>query len=651
MISIARRPPLKKTGKSYFKIVSFFTLIWLLASTAMAASDVTATVDENKISLGEAITLTISVETSDSVNVGTPRLPSLDGFNIINRNESIESRSTFVNGQFQYVQKKNFHFVLSPTRQGKLTIGSAEVVVGNSALKTKPIVIDVGPPGAAGAQKRQAQRPRQQQQDPLEEDPFFQDADDLFSQLLQRRGALPHPGGIKTQPINENEAFFIQLEVDKNSVYEGEQVTANYYLVTPYSIRDIDTLKYPSLKGFWKEDIEIATRLNFQREIINGVAYSKALLASYALFPLKPGKSTIDPYKAKCTVMTQQNMLGMGTPYSYTKASQPVTIDAKPLPKDKQPQDFSGAVGSFKISSKLEAPNGRVPVNQPFSLKIKIEGRGNAKVIELPPLQLPPDLETYDTKVDSKFFRDGTSYKEFELFLIPRKQGKFTIPAITISSFDTERGQYIQSQTNTFDIQVGEGKAGESYQTSPLSMGDKNNIQQRRDKELPPPMLEYAAAHNIDSKVWVVLWVFVFLSIVAALFFKLRSELGIGQKKRGLRERIQKRLRELAKTVEQNDYRKIGAEGINCINVVLGELSKDGAADASFEKLIQKTPPSVRRELEHDLSSLVSFFHGLAFAPTSMAEQMSTQAKEKFRQLDRVLMKAIDIGHDEKESK
>ena len=36
----------------------------------------------------------------------------------------------------------------------------------------------------------------------------------------------------------------------------GEQVTANFYLVTRGQVRDIDTLRYPDLKGFWKEDLE-----------------------------------------------------------------------------------------------------------------------------------------------------------------------------------------------------------------------------------------------------------------------------------------------------------------------------------------------------------------------------------------------------------
>jgi hypothetical protein len=39
------------------------------------------------------------------------------------------------------------------------------------------------------------------------------------------------------------------------------------------------------------------------------------------------------------------------------------------------------------------------------------------------PLSLPSTLEVYDTKNEAKFFKEGTSFKEFELILIPRQPG------------------------------------------------------------------------------------------------------------------------------------------------------------------------------------------------------------------------------------
>ena len=61
--------------------------------------------------------------------------------------------------------------------------------------------------------------------------------------------------GESGEAIDPKDAFFIQAEVDKSEAYVGEQVTASWYLYTRGMIRDLDTLKYPALKGFWKEDI------------------------------------------------------------------------------------------------------------------------------------------------------------------------------------------------------------------------------------------------------------------------------------------------------------------------------------------------------------------------------------------------------------
>src|SRR6185312_13832964 len=144
------------------------------------------------------------------------------------------------------------------------------------------------------------------------------------NQMLHRRfqpGAPPGTGG--EAPVHPDESFYVEAVTDKTKAYVGEQLVANFYLVTRGQIRDIDTLKYPDLKGFWKEDLEMATRLNFENVVINGVPYQRALLVSYALFPIKAGKAVVDPYKAKCTVLTG-SAFGFGHPYQFTKASKAI---------------------------------------------------------------------------------------------------------------------------------------------------------------------------------------------------------------------------------------------------------------------------------------------------------------------------------------
>src|SRR5690606_19867367 len=95
---------------------------------------------------------------------------------------------------------------------------------------------------------------------------------------------------------------------------------------------------------------EMATRLNFEQVLIEGIPYSRALLVSYALFPISAGKAIVDPYKAKCTVLTP-NAFGFGKPYVFTKASRPIQINVKEVPSASRPPNFTGAVGKYALTA------------------------------------------------------------------------------------------------------------------------------------------------------------------------------------------------------------------------------------------------------------------------------------------------------------
>src|SRR5690606_33644425 len=139
------------------------------------------------------------------------------------------------------------------------------------------------------------------------------------------------------------------------------------------NLTNFEPIQYPALRGFWKEDIEIATRLNFTNVVINGMPYRKALLVSYALFPIKPGTATIDSYKMRATAIMSSAFGVFGKPYTFTKVNPPVKVQVLPVPTQNQPSDYSGAVGSFDIKASVDRTT--VAANEPFSLKIRFQGR------------------------------------------------------------------------------------------------------------------------------------------------------------------------------------------------------------------------------------------------------------------------------------
>ena len=133
--------------------------------------------------------------------------------------------------------------------------------------------------------------------------------------------------------------------------------------------------------------------------------YNRALLASYALFPINSGTVKIDSYQAKCNILLPS--LGFGKTVQTTKKSQELSLQVLALPKEGQPESFSGGVGKYQVSSKLDINS--VAANQPVKLSLNFKGIGNAKLINLPTLDLPETVELYDKKSESKFFVNGSS--------------------------------------------------------------------------------------------------------------------------------------------------------------------------------------------------------------------------------------------------
>jgi BatD DUF11 like domain len=606
-----------------------------------AGTEVTALVDRDSLSPSDTVTFTISVTSSEDVTIGQPESPRFEDFEVLNTWQGQEARATFVNTpngpSFQTVRTTNYNFALQPKRQGKLRLGSVQIEVDGRKYNTKPISITVAPGAGGGAR---GQRPRGGVQAP----PGFDDEeDDVFSQLLRRQ--MPGAGGSRSLPINPQEAFFIQVELDKTDVYVGEQVTASWYLYTRGQIRDLDTLKYPSLKGFWKEDIELATQLNFTSEVVNGIPYKKALLASFALFPIKEGTSTVDPYQAKCTVVPMidsfGSAFGMGKAYTFTKSSQPVKVTVKPLPTEGRPTDFTGAVGTFDVTTRVEDKN--IVENQPFTLKVRFEGQGNAKLIEQPPFQPPEGLEIYDSQNEARFFRTGTSFKEFNILLIPRREGEFTIPGFSTSVFDAKERKYVVKTTNPIRVLVGKGVAGARTQSLGL---DETAPKKPQGPEEPKLITEWKLEKPAGARQAALGYVGLFAFVLLTLLWRARLELGWGQKKKDLQRQLRARIRRVDEKAAKGDWRGVGTEMTNAAYFVLGEISGEGGANVELSKLLLKAPPSVRRELGEPIEKQLEIFQVLSFAPENVVGSLKepAQLKKSVGEMGKLLERAVTLG-------
>lgn len=645
---------MEKIGK--FNLLSLLMLIFLGSSLAHAKGvQVQAFVDAKEVTLEETVTVTVKVSSDDDFETEEPRSPDFEGFQLINTWANSMNSSRLVQGpqgmQFESEKAKEFHYQLAPRKAGSYPVGAFEVTVDGKSYRTSPIMVRVLPAGARPS------RPQGGGAGTLpDEDPFqsMQDAEDeIFRQLLQSRqrllqqGAGTGAGGydeesggmlnpaVRTLPKNPNEAFFIQVEVDKTSVYEGEQVTVNWYLLSRGQMESLDRTKFPSLKGFWKEVIEESPSLQFRDEVINGVPYRKALLASHALFPIKAGTSVIDEFKIKSKIRTlAPGAFGnyFGKAYEYTKSSESVKIQVKPLPTEGRPADFTGAVGEFDVRASIDG-TGNYPVNQPFSLRLRFEGAGNAKLIDLPNLNLPSNLEVYDTRSESKFFKNGRSYKEFEVLVIPRSVGPITIPEIKMSFFNPQTAQYYTKSTLPITLNIDDNPNAPVGMASPLKDSTGKVTAPKVDVIALPTWQNNTSYSSAQVQLLWWWWIPVYLAIFVGLAARMAFAFGWGQREKTLKERVDKRLKVADGRMKEGLIESYSSEMLNVWYLVLGKASDFQGAALPVEKLLEGLSPSLRREFGDSIRGSVDFYQMLSFAPKEMVtpviEQKAYLAKDQ----------------------
>lgn len=652
------------------KIGSFLIFVFLLIFQVKVYADVTvqATVDKNEIGLNDTLTLMVTVISKDSVEIQDPQVPNLDGFELVNSWDSMAVSNKLVQTdqgmQFETIRRKEFNYILGPQREGQLSIDTFELVVDGKVYRTQPILIKVtkDSPSSGKNLKPKAQGGANPFGLPNLDDLDEMDRleQEMFNQLLQRRRGFQSPptggqqgGGsgpeienpqFRTLPKDPNQAFFIQVEVDKTEVFEGEQIRVNWFVYTRGQMETLDRLKFPSLRGFWKEVIEEVPSIQFVEEVVNGVPYRKALLASHAIFPIKAGKLVIDEYKIKSRVRLNQSGFGFGfgPAYEYTRSSERVNINVKPLPMEGRPKDFSGAVGQFEMQSIVEGKS--YPMNQPFSLRIRYEGVGNAKLIELPALNLPQELEVYDTKSESKFFKDGRSYKEFEVLIIPRKEGAIEIPSLSTGFFDSITKKYYSKTTVSIPLTITASITGAVPESSKMML---KPAEKKNELVLPEIVQTWESGIQIGFLNRYYFWLLSFLGVVLVLFVKAQREFNWFAKQKEIKDIVEQKFKAVEALMKKNDYRNLGAELTNLFYFVLGGVSKESGLD--IMKVLEAAPASVRRKYQEQILKSFEYFQTLSFAPEEMITQLKDpkNLKEQMAIAKKLLFDVIKEGQGE----
>jgi hypothetical protein len=358
--------------------------------------------------------------------------PSFDNFYILaGPSTSTSSSIQIINGQMTQTYEFSYTYILEATTEGKFTIEPAIAIVSKKEHKSKPISIEVVK-GTTG----QSSTGRQQQ---------------------QRQGA-------QTQPQTDQGAdeMFVAVEFDKKTAYRGQPILATVKIYTRQNISGFDEVKFPAFNGFWSQEVETPSNVNFQRVNLDGRIYNMGILKKYLLFPQRTGDIEIEPFEI--VVLTQQrggrpqSMFDefFGTFQTVRKrlASKTNTLKIRDLPPN-APPSFTGAVGKFNIEATFDKTE--IKTNEAANLKVRVAGSGNLRLIETPKVQFPGGFEVFDPKTTDRInttLQGATGSKIFEYVAIPRAPGNFDMGTLEFTYFDPTLEKYVTLRSKPLSLNV-----------------------------------------------------------------------------------------------------------------------------------------------------------------------------------------------------
>ena len=393
-----------------------------------------AKVSKRRLGLNERLRVDFEMnENGDNFNP-----PSFSNFQVVSGPQQAVSRS-WVNGVQSF--SKTYTYFLTPKIKGKVTIGQAIVTIGGEIYKTTPVEIEV---------TNSVKKPN----DPNNVDNIVE-------------------GNIH-----------LVAEVSKSTPYLNEGITVIYklYFRNPISVSDVSELESPSYGDFWSHLIKIGRAEINMRGSYKGESYNEVIWRKAVLYPQKTGKLVLEPLTLNLSLSIPSNRRDLFGRRIMTQTQKTITtgekvIVVKDLPQNNKPKNFSGAVGQFDFDVILNKD--LLKASESFQAKIKVRGKGNLKLFNLPAINVPNTLEVYEPEHDEKVKitisgMQGTIEDNYTI--VPQFQGKYPIPSIQFSYFDPKSKSYKILKSQDLIVDVFEGPTSVNTNRNLKSIAPKTSI-------------------------------------------------------------------------------------------------------------------------------------------------------------------------------
>ena len=457
----------------YFLVLGIFTIQGQVSFEAK--------VSKKRLGLNERLRIDFEMnENGDNFNP-----PNFINFHVVSGPQQSVSRS-WVNGVQSF--SKTYTYFLTPKKKGKIVLGQAEVNINGEVYKTSPIEIEI----ISAVEK-------------------------------------PNDPNNNDNIIDGN--IHLVAEISKNNPYLNEGITVTYklYFRNPISISDVQELESPSYGDFWSHLIKIGRAEINMRGSYNGEPYNEVIWRKAVLYPQKTGKLILEPLTLNLSLNLPSNRKDLFGRRILTQAQKMITtgkniIRVKGLPQNNKPDDFSGAVGEFDFDVILN--KNALKATESFQVKIKVKGKGNLKLFNLPPINVPNTLEVYEPEHEENIQITVSGMEGFiedNYTIVPEYQGKYPIPPVKFTYFNPQTALYKTLDSQDLLVDVFDGPQAGSKRANMVISESKQIIETsenafrfiKLNTELTPVNKKI---FWMSDRFWILLFTPLLLIITAYLF-------------------------------------------------------------------------------------------------------------------------------------
>ena len=411
---------------------AYILLLFVMVCVLTVNAQVISVSAPSKVSAGENFRLSFTINTDDVDDFRAGSIPS--GLEVIaGPYTSQQSSYQIVNGHTSRSSSITFTYTLYADKPGTYTVSGAKARVGGKTIASHHVTIKVGAGSHHGNGAPQ----------------MHEDAEPRMS---------------SSGKISAND-LFVKVSASKRRVCEQEPVLLTYKVYTLVDLTSLDG-KMPDLKGFHTQEVPLPQQKSFHLEKVNGKNYRCVTWSQYVMFPQMTGKLSIPSITFKGIVVQRNNSVDPfeaffngGSGYVEVKrniVAPGIDIQVDPLPK--RPVDFSGGVGHFTISAQLNHKT--VKEGEPLTLRVVVGGIGNLKLIKQPVVDFPKDFDRYDPKVSDKTKLTANGIEGnmiYDYLVVPRNRGDYTIPAVSLTYYDTSTNSYKTIKTQPLQVKIEKG--------------------------------------------------------------------------------------------------------------------------------------------------------------------------------------------------